>query len=39
MKNIGIYKLFKNVAIAGNVIFVLLVLLNGIDEGFRGALV
>ena len=38
MKNIGFYGLFKYVAIAGNVTFVLWVLYNGIDEGFRGTI-
>lgn len=39
MKNIGIYGLFKYVAIAGNVLFILWVTYNGIDEGFRGTIV
>jgi hypothetical protein len=31
-----IYKLFRNVALAGNILFVLWMLYNGIDDGFRG---
>lgn len=31
-----IYKLFRNLALAGNIFFVLWMLYNGIDEGFRG---
>ena len=36
MKNISLYTLFKYLAIAGNVLFILLVTYNGIDEGFSG---
>ena len=36
MKNISLYNLFKYLAIAGNVLFILWVTYNGIDEGFRG---
>ena len=36
MKNISLYKLFKYLAIAGNVLFILWVSYNGIDEGFSG---
>jgi len=39
MKNIGIYKLFKYVAVVGNALFILWVTYNGIDEGFSGTLV
>ena len=39
MKNISIYNLFKYLAIAGNVLFILWVTYNGIDEGFSGTLV
>jgi hypothetical protein len=39
MKNISLYNLFKYIAIAGNVLFILWVTYNGIDEGFRGTLV
>jgi len=39
MKNSGIYDLFKYLAVAGNVLFILWVTYNGIDEGFRGTLV
>ncbi len=39
MKNINLYNLFKYVAIAGNVLFILWVTYNGIDEGFRGTMV
>ena len=39
MKNINLYNLFKYVAIAGNVLFILWVTYNGIDEGFSGTLV
>ena len=38
MKNSGIYNLFKYLAIAGNVLFILWVTYNGIDEGFSGTL-
>ncbi len=38
MKNISLYNLFKYLAIAGNVLFILWVTYNGIDEGFRGTL-
>ena len=36
MKNISLSTLFKYLAIAGNVLFILWVTYNGIDEGFRG---
>ena len=36
MKNIGIFDLFKYAAIAGNVLFVLWILANGINESFTG---
>jgi hypothetical protein len=36
MKNISLYTLFKYLAIAGNVLFILWVTYNGIDEGFSG---
>ena len=39
MKNISLYHLFKCLAVAGNVLFILWVTYNGIDEGFRGTLV
>ena len=39
MKNINLYTLFKYLAIAGNVLFILWVTYNGIDEGFSGTLV
>ena len=39
MKNISLYTLFKYLAIAGNVLFILWVTYNGIDEGFGGTLV
>jgi hypothetical protein len=39
MKNIGLYNLFNYAAIAGNVIYVLWILRNGIDEGFSGSIV
>ena len=39
MKNISLYTLFKYLAIAGNVLFILWVAYNGIDEGFSGTLV
>lgn len=38
MKNINIYNLLKYAATAGNVIFVLWILRNGINEGFRGTM-
>jgi len=38
MKNISLYSLFKYLAIAGNVLFILWVTYNGIDEGFSGTL-
>ena len=34
----NLYNLFKYLAIAGNVLFILWVTYNGIDEGFRGTL-
>ena len=39
MKNISLYNLFKYLATAGNVLFILWVTYNGIDEGFNGTLV
>jgi hypothetical protein len=39
MKNISLTTLFKYLAIAGNVLFILWVTYNGIDEGFSGTLV
>ena len=36
MKNLNLSALFKYLAIAGNVLFILWVMYNGIDEGFRG---
>jgi hypothetical protein len=39
MNNAGIYNLFKYVAIAGNVIYILWILINGINEGFSGSIV
>ena len=39
MKNIGIYNLLKYAAIAGSIIYVLWILVNGITEGFRGTIV
>jgi len=39
VKNINLYTLFKYLAIAGNVLFILWVTYNGIDEGFSGTLV
>ena len=39
MKNINLSTLFKYLAIAGNVLFILWVTYNGIDEGFSGTLV
>jgi len=39
MGTIHIHDLFKWFAIAGNGIYVLWILVNGIDEGFRGTLV
>jgi hypothetical protein len=38
MKNINPYNLFKYIAIARNVLFILWVTYNGIDEGFNGTL-
>lgn len=38
MKKNGVYNLSKHAAIAGNVLFVLWILRNGIDEGFRGTI-
>jgi len=38
MKNISLYSLFKYLAIAGNVLFMLWVTYNGIDEGFSGTI-
>jgi hypothetical protein len=31
-----IYKFLRNIAVAGNIIFVLWILYNGINEGFQG---
>ena len=39
MKNVNLSTLFKYLAIAGNVLFILWVTYNGIDEGFQGTLV
>ena len=38
MKNLTFSTLFKYLAIAGNVLFILWVTYNGIDEGFQGTL-
>ena len=38
MKNINLYNLFKYLAIAGNMLFILWVTYNGMDEGFSGTL-
>jgi hypothetical protein len=38
MKKNAIYNLFKYAAVAGNVLFVLWMLSNGIDEGFKGTI-
>ena len=38
MKNINLYDVFKYLAVAGNVLFILWVTYNGIDEGFRGTI-
>jgi hypothetical protein len=38
MKKNAVYNLFKYVAVAGNVLFVLWMLANGIDEGFKGTI-
>jgi hypothetical protein len=38
MKNIDLFNLFKYLAIAGNVLFILWVTYNGIDEGFHGTI-
>jgi hypothetical protein len=34
--NSAIYKLIQHIAVAGNVIFFLWILYNGINEGFQG---
>jgi hypothetical protein len=39
MNNISIYNLLKYAAIAGSIIYVLWILVNGITEGFRGTIV
>jgi hypothetical protein len=39
MKRTSLSTLFKYLAIAGNVLFILWVTYNGIDDGFSGALV
>lgn len=38
MKNINLYDVFKILAMAGNMLFILWVTYNGIDEGFRGTI-
>ena len=38
MKNINLYDIFKTLAVAGNVLFILWITFNGIDEGFRGTI-
>jgi hypothetical protein len=38
MKKDAIHNLFKYAAVAGNVLFVLWMLRNGIDEGFKGTI-
>jgi hypothetical protein len=38
MKNINLYDLFKYLAVAGNLLFILWITYNGIDEGFRGTI-
>jgi len=39
MKTTNIHNLFRYIAIAGNVIYVLWILVNGISEGFKGTIV
>lgn len=39
MKNIGVYNLLKFAAIAGNALYVLWSLINGINESFNGTIV
>jgi hypothetical protein len=39
MKKTTFISLFKDLAIAGNVIFILWITYNGINEGFKGTLV
>ena len=39
MTTTNIRKLFRGIAIAGNVIYVLWILANGINEGFKGTIV
>jgi hypothetical protein len=39
MEKIDIHNLFNFIAIAGNGIYVLWILVNGIEEGFKGTLV
>lgn len=36
MEDTKIYNLFRYIAVAGNIIFVLWILKNGINEGFQG---
>jgi hypothetical protein len=38
MKTNAVYNLFKYAAVAGNVLFVLWMLLSGIDEGFTATI-
>ena len=33
-----VYKFFRNIALAGNILFVLWLLRNGINEGFQGTI-
>ena len=39
MKNMQIMLILKKMAIAGNIIFVLWILFNGMNEGFKGTMV
>jgi hypothetical protein len=39
MDNAKIYILFRYIAIVGNIVYVLGILRNGINEGFRGTIV
>jgi LPXTG-motif cell wall-anchored protein len=39
MNKTNLFTFFKYIAIAGNIIFVLWILVNGIDEGFQGTIV
>lgn len=38
MKNSKMYNMFRFIAMAGNTVFVLWILRNGINEGFKGKL-